>query len=226
MNIALLNAEGKQCYNAMDENLAMHIGLRIKKLMEAKKISGKEMAAHCGITPGAVSSWFSTGRISKEKLALVADLLKVTTDDLISGDAYQQHEPIDTTHGIHGLVPLIAWVQAGYGVSAVDNLHPGEGERIETTYRARRHTYALRVNGDSMEPKFPQGCIVIVEPEENPQHGKFVIVRQNGDEPTLKQYVEEGSNKYLKPLNPRYPIITMGPDDVFCGVVKRVEMDV
>ena len=65
----------------------MHIGQRIKKLMDAKGISGKEMAAHCGITPGGVSSWFSTGRISKEKLALAAELLKVTTDDLISGAA-------------------------------------------------------------------------------------------------------------------------------------------
>ena len=123
-------------------------------------------------------------------------------------------------------VPLISWVQAGYGVTAVDNLHPGEGERIETTYKARRSTYALRVNGDSMEPKFPQGCIVIVEPEDQPEHGKFVIIRQNGDEPTLKQYVVEGSVKYLKPLNPRYPIMIMREDDAFCGVVKRVEMDV
>ena len=133
---------------------------------------------------------------------------------------YQAEEPL------RGWVPLISWVQAGYGVTAVDNLHPGEGERIETTYKARRSTYALRVNGDSMEPKFPQGCIVIVEPEDQPEHGKFVIIRQNGDEPTLKQYVVDGSVKYLKPLNARYPIMVMREDDAFCGVVNRVEMDV
>lgn len=127
---------------------------------------------------------------------------------------------------LRGLVPLISWVQAGYGKTAVDNLHPGEGEKIETTYKARRHTYALRVKGDSMEPKFPQGCIVIVEPEEDPIHGKYVIVRRNGDEPTLKQYIEEGGNKFLKPVNPRYPIELMQPDDAFCGVVKRLEQDV
>lgn len=121
---------------------------------------------------------------------------------------------------------MISWVQAGYGVSAVDNLHPGEGEKIETTYKARRHTYALRVKGDSMEPKFPQGCLVIVEPEEDPVHGKFVIVRRNGDEPTLKQYIEEGGSKFLKPMNTRYPIELMQADDAFCGVVKRMEQDV
>ena len=133
---------------------------------------------------------------------------------------------VEEAPAIQGSVPLISWVQAGYGMSAVDNLQPGEGERVETTYRVRRHTYALRVRGDSMEPKFPEGCIVIVEPEEDAIHGKFVIVRRNGDEPTLKQYVEDGGSKYLKPLNARYPIEIMRQDDVFCGVVKKMEMDV
>ena len=128
--------------------------------------------------------------------------------------------------GVGGWVPLISNVQAGYGVAAVDNLQPGEGERIPTTYRARAHTYALRVKGDSMEPKFPEGSIIIVEPEEPPQHGKYVVIRRNGDEATLKQYVVDGPAKYLKPLNTRYPILELNAGDVFCGVVKRVEMDV
>lgn len=207
---------------------------RLKFARTRSKLNQEELAELSGVGQGIISK-LERGRIQKTtSMVALARALKCNPSWLETGiDApgevdgqKPKHGTVDATQGIHGLVPLIAWVQAGYGVSAVDNLHPGEGERIETTYRARRHTYALRVNGDSMEPKFPQGCIVIVEPEENPQHGKFVIVRQNGDEPTLKQYVEEGSNKYLKPLNPRYPIITMGPDDVFCGVVKRVEMDV
>ncbi len=63
-----------------------HIGHRIKALMEAKKISTKEMAAYCEVTPGAVSNWFSTGRISKVKLARAAILLKTDLAELISGD--------------------------------------------------------------------------------------------------------------------------------------------
>lgn len=128
---------------------------------------------------------------------------------------------------IRGYVPLISLVQAGAWQEVIDNLQPGEGELIETTYNARRHTFALRVKGDSMEPRFPEGSILIVEPEEPAVHGKFVIVRQNGDsEATFKQLVQDGNNLYLKPLNPRYPILEMAKDAVICGVVKRVEMDV
>ena len=125
-----------------------------------------------------------------------------------------------------GLVPLISWVQAGNWENVIDNLAVIEGERIETTYRAKEHTYALRVKGDSMESKFPDGCIIIVEPDEYPRSGQYVIVRQNGDEATFKQYIEDGSSKLLKPLNPRYPIMEMRSDAVFCGVVKRMEMDI
>lgn len=78
-----------------------------------------------------------------------------------------------------------------------------------------------------MEPKFPEGAILIVEPDESPEAGAYVIVRQNSDtEATFKQLMQDGGRRYLKPLNPRYPILELLPDAVFCGVVKRMEMDV
>ena len=64
----------------------MHIGERIKKLMKDRGVSPQTMAAHCEVTPGAVSNWFSTGRISKPNLAKAAALLHVSADELISDD--------------------------------------------------------------------------------------------------------------------------------------------
>jgi SOS-response transcriptional repressor LexA len=117
-------------------------------------------------------------------------------------------------------------VEAGRWNDVIDNLQPGQGERISTTWASKAHTYALRVRGDSMEPKFPDGSIIIVEPDFTAQPNDYVIVRKNGDEATFKQLVLDGSTYYLKPLNSRYPILQMDADAVICGVVKRVEMDV
>lgn len=144
-------------------------------------------------------------------------------------DVFLEANQTNVTTGpdINGTVPLISWVAAGSWCEAIDNLQPGDGDRISTTYRAKAHTYALRVKGDSMEPKFPDGAILIVEPDEDPAPGKFVIVRQNGDtEAVFKQLIQDGGTLYLKPLNDRYPILQLRPDAVFCGVVKRMEMDV
>ena len=133
---------------------------------------------------------------------------------------------IEDGPSLRGTVPLISWVQAGHWQEAMDLLMPGEGERIETTYKVKKHTYALRVKGDSMEPKFPNGCLIIVEPEEHPEPGKFVIIRQNGDEATFKQLIQDGSTLFLRPLNDRYPFMVLKKDAVFCGVIKKMEMDI
>lgn len=199
-----------------------------QRLLQARKhaqMTQVQAAKAVGMSQGTYAELEKTGNGSSFTVSL-AKAYGVNPEWLATGSGEMLPSNVEQGPDIKGSVPLISWVQAGYGMGAVDNLQPGEGERVETTYKVRRHTYALRVKGDSMEPKFPEGCIVIVEPEDNPTHGKFVIVRRNGDEPTLKQYIEEGGNRYLKPMNTRYPIEVMKENDAFCGVVKRLEMDV
>jgi len=124
-------------------------------------------------------------------------------------------------------VPLISLVAAGTWSEAMDNFQVGDAQEwIETTASVTSGAYALRVEGDSMEPKFPHGAILIVDPNEVARNGSYVIVRQNGSDATFKQLVIDGGESYLRPLNDRYPIMAMRKDAVICGVVKRVEMDV
>lgn len=180
------------------------------------------------LQPAQVNQWLTgyrnlgekAARKIESKIGLKPFWLDSNLGDNIEGDNFSP------TVGLRGSVPLISWVQAGNWESIIDTLAIGEGERIETTYKAKKHTYALRVQGDSMEAMFPDGCIIIVEPEDNPRPGQYVIVRQNGDEATFKQLIQDGSTLFLKPLNPRYPIMELRKDAVFCGVVKRMEMDV
>jgi len=122
---------------------------------------------------------------------------------------------------IGGRVPVIAWVKAGEFSEIVDNYHPGDAEEwVEATIAVRRHTFALRVEGDSMEPDFPPGMLLIVEPEMQPLPGDFVIAR-NGGEATFKQLTRDGGDWFLKPLNPRYPIKPLPEDAVIVGVVRE-----
>lgn len=187
-------------------------------------MTGVELAAAVGIGQSDISR-IENGKQQYQHTALVklAGHFGLSVSEL-----FERIEQSNLDEGpvMRGTVPLISWVQAGQWQEAIDNLSPGEGERIATTYKVKRHTYALRVRGDSMEPKFPDGCTIIVEPDENPQPGAYVIIRQNGDEATFKQLVQDGAKRYLKPLNPRYPIMELLPDAEFCGVVKKIEMDV
>lgn len=120
-----------------------------------------------------------------------------------------------------GRVPLVSSVQAGSFREVFDEFQPGDPrmEWLPSPIPVRTHTFALRVEGDSMEPDFPRGYIIFVEPDAEPTPGSFVVARNGDAEATFKQLVKDGADWYLKPLNPRYPIKPLG-DAQIVGVVK------
>lgn len=193
----------------------MHIGKRIQRLMKSQKVSTKEMAAHCGVTPSAVSAWFATGRISKEKLAMAADLLKVSTDDLISGDIENNTGNVSAARAFTGEVPVISWVQAGAWHDVADTFQPDDAERFLPIFRGHSsQTYALRVQGESMTAphgkSYPQGSYIIVDPAKvAPNNGDRIIAKLQGSaQVTFKVYKDEDGRKWLAPLNSSHPPIT------------------
>lgn len=81
--------------------------------------------------------------------------------------------------------------------------------------------YALRVLGDSMEPEFADGCVVIVDPGYLPRHGSYVVVEFAGDV-FFRQLVIDGERRFLKPLNPKYGSFELTPPyTIRGGVVQR-----
>ena len=124
-----------------------------------------------------------------------------------------------------GCVPLLSSVQAGSFKEFVDNYacNPAEAESISTAVPVRQYTFALRVEGDSMEPDFKAGMIIIIEPELDPLPNDFVVAKNGSEETTFKQLVKDGSDWYLKPLNERYPMRLLTAEMRIMGVVRAVE---
>jgi len=129
--------------------------------------------------------------------------------------------PLD--HKVTYQIPLISWVQAGSWESINDSFQYGAvDEYYPCPEKHSDATFALKVVGESMSPDFIDGEIIFVDPEVEPKNGSCVVVRQNGDsEATFKQLMVDGSDNYLKALNPNWPkkIIEMLPDATICGVV-------
>ncbi|AZR58594.1 LexA family protein [Eikenella corrodens] len=196
---------------------------RLKFARAKKGLSQASLAKSIGKSQSSIAAIEAGRNKETTNIASLAMALGVNAVWLETGKG----TPFGSSPNVHELdiplntVPLISWVKAGHWAQAIDLLQPGEGERISTSIKVRPHTYALIVDGDSMEPEFTDGDIIIVEPEEEPVPGKFVIIRQNGDEATFKQLISDGGRWLLKPLNPRYPVMEMRDDAVFCGVVKE-----
>ena len=77
----------------------MNIGLMIQGYMQDQGIAVKDMAAHCGVTPGAVSNWFKSGNISKANLAKACALLNVRMEDMLAAPKVLVNEKNRVVHG-------------------------------------------------------------------------------------------------------------------------------
>jgi SOS-response transcriptional repressor LexA len=121
----------------------------------------------------------------------------------------EENYNVSAAPSIRGGVPLISWIKAGDWAEASDPLQPGEAEAWIPSPRAHSdRAYALRVRGDSMTSphgkSYPEGCIIIVEPERrSPVNGERIVAKLEGsDEVTFKVYKEEDGRRWLAPLNP------------------------
>jgi SOS-response transcriptional repressor LexA len=87
---------------------------------------------------------------------------------------------------------------------------------------AEAEPFALRVIGDSMEPEFQDGCIIIIDPTGLARAGAFVLAQQ-GEEYIFRQLAETGGVFYLTALNKAYPDLPLanGLRDVRGVVVQR-----
>ena len=67
-------------------------------------------------------------------------------------------------------------------------------------------TYILRVIGDSMIDEYPPPRHDFVDPEVPACHGDDVIaLMHDTGETTFKRLIEDGTQRYLKALNPNWP---------------------
>ncbi|AMM24787.1 LexA family protein [Variovorax sp. PAMC 28711] len=186
-------------------------------------MSEQQFADAAGVTRGAVQQWEKPGGTAPNRAnqPRVAGLLGVSLAELVSG-GLQNISGVG--YDMRAEVPLVSEVEAG-NFTVIDNFKPdGKFERVPVTAPVKRHTYALRVHGDSMVSpsgdSFPEGSIIVVEPEMQPFSGDYVIALREGNQATFKQLVADGGDMYLKPLNPRYPIRSL-EGAVVIGVVRE-----
>jgi SOS-response transcriptional repressor LexA len=64
--------------------------------------------------------------------------------------------------------------------------------------------FALQCIDNSMEPEFPVGCIIIIDPSAAIRDGSYVFAKDNQGEYIFRQVKIEQKDYYLVPLNQDY----------------------
>ena len=117
--------------------------------------------------------------------------------------------------------PLLSSVQAGSWTETFD-FRDSEGyEYIESDIKTSGEGFFLRIVGLSMEPKFSEGDLVLIDTKAYPHPGQFVAAVNGNGEATFKQYKELGEisecgkpHFELIPLNPVFPTLSTLKQDI------------
>lgn len=86
-----------------------------------------------------------------------------------------------------------------------------------------KEPYALMVLGDSMEPEFKEGEVLVIEPGANYRDGSYVIAYHN-DEYIFRQLRVVKGQWFLTPLNPNYVSEQISGPEAIKGVITQKKM--
>jgi SOS-response transcriptional repressor LexA len=206
------------------------IGDRIAAARKKKEMSQEQLGEALGVTPQAVQQW-EAGETSPrtKRLSELARILDVSVGELWFGRGTRSShlhlldEPrvVEYLSNTTSHVPVISWELAGRWNDGNEPTLLKVGDiREPVEVPVNRRAFALKVRGDSMEPRFPDGCTIVVDPDVPVTSGDFVIAHAPGwHEATFKLYVVDAGIRYLKPLNPVYQTIQAGQDVSVIGKV-------
>ncbi|MGO1615681.1 MAG: XRE family transcriptional regulator [Halomonas sp.] len=112
--------------------------------------------------------------------------------------------------------PILTWSEA-MQASRLEVTAPGEKDQFESSdYLKSGMAFWLKMCGDAMaapigvSPSLPEGTLVLLDTGLQAVPGKLVLVElPDSSKPTLRMLIEESGRRYLKPLNPAYPLISL-----------------
>ena len=172
---------------------------RLKELRCSRNLTQMKLAEDLGIAKSTISMYENGKREPDyETLELIADYFNVNIGSLLTkGNLYKTK-----SHGATA-VPVLGYVRAGIPIEAVEDIL--DYEEISSELANTGEFFALKIKGDSMEPKISEGDVVIVRKQETIENGELAVVLVNGNDATVKRFYMNESGVTLISSNPSYP---------------------
>lgn len=190
----------------------------IKERRRELGMSQDELASKTGYKDRSSIAKIEKGLVdlSRTKIDLFAAALKTTQSELMGWDdtPHRENEDGNTEHRIKGVrIPVLGYVRAGIPVDAVEEIL--DWEEIHPSMAATGDFFALKIKGDSMEPRITAGDVVIVKEQHDVDSGDIAIVLVNGDDATVKKLMKyENGSIALVAFNSAYAPMVFTPEQI------------
>ncbi len=180
---------------------------RIKEKRKSLNLTQEELANLIQTTKQTIYKYENeiVTNIPYDRLILLADVLKCTPAYLMGWESEEISNPIPVKSDSNMVrIPILGSVRAGAPEEAYEDII-GYEDITQKLARNGKH-YALQIRGDSMEPRFMHGDIVIIREQSIVNPGEIGIFIVNGCDATIKKFNKDSKGIYLIPLNTEYPV--------------------
>jgi phage repressor protein C with HTH and peptisase S24 domain len=189
----------------------------VDRLARERGLSASGLAKRAGLDPTTFNKSKRKTRDGKERWPSTESISKILQ---ATGATLSEFVSLVTDGGGGGgfqNIPVIGFAQAGTEGYFDDAGYPQGGgwDEIPFLNVGDPHAYALEISGESMEPVYRDGDIIIVSPSAETRRGDRVVVKSQEGEIMAKILKRKTSYKYeLSSLNPEHPDRWLAAEDV------------
>ena len=175
----------------------MSTGANIKRLREQHGLTQEQLGKMVDVSRSTITQWergWTTPRMGN--VQLLAGALGVSTADIIA-DELPPSNAIKPTTAKPAYAPLLGRVHAGKAQEP-DVLQ----DAVPVPYEIiKRHPqgYFLQVEGDCMDKVYPEGCYILIDPEQCPSNGSIAVVSIDGADYVMRRLYRGANTLILSP---------------------------
>ena len=206
----------------------------LKRLVHRELSEGlteKELASAVGVSVRAIAN-ILIGKLPEEPRIWhkFARYFRMDIDFLRTGIPAHTRAMVElpgsTQHSAAGeirKIPMLDWQHIGEMVDTKNFPEVIHADAVvEATDVSGKHTVALKVKDDSMEPLFSEGEMIFVNPDCEWKAGDYVIAKREDGAVLLRQIRHISSQCILHPLNRKYEDLPLANENAVWGKVVRL----
>ena len=197
--------------------------LNLQKLMKKASINEAVLSRQTGI-PQATLHKILSGKTEDPRastLKTLSDFFDVSIDDLMFGKTKTIRAAIKTPAIAAQSIPLISWKECIKAEHLTQNLNAKNWDKWVVSDFFSTEGFALS-SKPSMEPRFPKGTLLFIDPSASIQDGDFVVVLYpSTEEATLRELSIDGPTRILLPINDHAEPTQWTSDIKLLGVLVR-----
>ena len=200
----------------------------LKNLLLNAKLSENELARRTGVSQQIINRILS-GANQNPKIATLSPLANyfmISISQLLGEELPPTGTSLNPNHLGWQEIPLIDW--NALAKSSLTELLSLQNSKLLIDIPPSKHIFAVKIQGDSMDPKFSEGTLLIFDLDKTPSNGDFILLVLPNDGVIVRQFFSKNNIAYRKCLNPKYidyQLTIIGDEATYLGTLLQSRTD-